>query len=268
MKRRDRHRVVPPAALVVTVLVWAASAVSYTTISAARPDAPAQIATSTTAAPQTPQAVFQRYCLTCHNRAMKRRGAVPVALDPLDLSNLGRDAETWEKVVRKVRTGLMPPPGRPRPDAATHDGFAAWLEAGARLVAPAANPGRTEPFHRLNRDRVPERHPRSAPPGRERRVAAAVRRRQLRIRQYRRRAEDVADVDGALPRGGAEDQPARRSARRPVVAQRRLLPPRRRSPAGRSSRGPAGRHAGRHRRSGTRSRPTANTRSASGWRAI
>ena len=77
---------------------------------------------------------------------------MPVALDRLDLSNLGRDAETWEKVVRKVRTGLMPPPGRPRPDQATHDSFAAWLEAGLdRAAAAAPNPGRTEPFHRLNR---------------------------------------------------------------------------------------------------------------------
>ena len=102
--------------------------------------------------PADQRAVLQRYCLTCHSQNMKERGAVPIALDGLDLSNPGRDAAAWEKVVRKVRTGLMPPPGRPRPDEATHDGFAAWLEDGLdRSAAAAPNPGRTEAFHRLNR---------------------------------------------------------------------------------------------------------------------
>jgi hypothetical protein len=83
---------------------------------------------------------------------MKQRGAVPIAFDALDTSNLGRDAETWERAVRKIRTGLMPPPGRPRPDKATQDRFTSWLEAGLDRAAVAApNPGRTQPFHRLNR---------------------------------------------------------------------------------------------------------------------
>jgi mono/diheme cytochrome c family protein len=113
---------------------------------------PSQAPGTRTSSPADQQAVLQRYCLTCHNQNMQERGAVPIALDRLDLSNLGRDAETWEKVVRKVRTGLMPPPGRPRPDRRTHDSFAAWLEAGLdRSAAAAPNPGRTEPFHRLNR---------------------------------------------------------------------------------------------------------------------
>ena len=46
----------------------------------------------------------------------------------------------------------MPPAGRPRPDKAAHDGFAAWLETELdRAAAAQPNPGRTEPFHRLNR---------------------------------------------------------------------------------------------------------------------
>ena len=113
---------------------------------------PSQASETRPSSPTDPQAVLQRYCLTCHNQNMRERGAVPIALDGLDPLNLGRDAEIWEKVVRKVRTGLMPPPGRPRPDRRTHDDFAAWLEAGLdRSAAAAPNPGRTEPFHRLNR---------------------------------------------------------------------------------------------------------------------
>jgi hypothetical protein len=98
------------------------------------------------------RAVLQRYCFTCHNQTLKQRGTVPVALDGLDLSKVGSDAETWERVVRKLRTGLMPPSGRPRPDQPASDRLAAWLEGeldGA--VAAHPNPGRTEPFHRLNR---------------------------------------------------------------------------------------------------------------------
>jgi len=65
---------------------------------------------------------------------------------------VGDAAETWEKVVRKLRGGLMPPPGRPRPDQAAYDKFLSTLQA--RLDAEAAahpNPGRTETVHRLNR---------------------------------------------------------------------------------------------------------------------
>ena len=104
------------------------------------------------ALPLAPQATFERYCLTCHSQNSKDRGTVPIAFDKLNVSNVGADAEVWEKVVRKVRTGLMPPAGRPRPDKATHNAFVNWIESeldGAARVQP--NPGRTEPFHRLNR---------------------------------------------------------------------------------------------------------------------
>jgi mono/diheme cytochrome c family protein len=99
-----------------------------------------------------PQATFQRYCLSCHNQNLKARGTVPIAFDTLTLANVGADADVWERIVRKVRTGLMPPSGRPRPDAATHDAFVGWIESqldGAAAAHP--NPGRTETFHRLNR---------------------------------------------------------------------------------------------------------------------
>src|SRR5262249_25467717 len=68
------------------------------------------------------QTVLKLYCLSCHNQQMKQRGSVPIAFDTLDVSNVGGDAK-WEMVVRKMRGGVMPPAGKPRPDKPIHDGF-------------------------------------------------------------------------------------------------------------------------------------------------
>jgi mono/diheme cytochrome c family protein len=96
--------------------------------------------------------VFAKYCVSCHTEAQKARGTVPVAFETLDLSRVGADAAAWERVVRKVRAGVMPPAGMPRPDRATLDGLAGWLESQLDLAAAAhPNPGRTESLHRLNR---------------------------------------------------------------------------------------------------------------------
>jgi hypothetical protein len=98
------------------------------------------------------RAVLKLYCLGCHNEQMKQRGNVPIALDMLDVSNVGGDTKTWEMIVRKMRAGVMPPAGKPRPDKAIHDGFLAWVEGELDRAARAnPNPGRTEPIHRLNR---------------------------------------------------------------------------------------------------------------------
>jgi hypothetical protein len=76
---------------------------------------------------------------------------VPVALDKLDLAHIGSDAEIWEKVVRKVNAGVMPPPGAPRPDRAASEGLTSWLTTELDRAALAnPNPGRA-PLHRLNR---------------------------------------------------------------------------------------------------------------------
>ena len=89
-----------------------------------------------------------RYCVTCHNQRLKTGG---LALDALDASNLPRDAEVWEKVIKKVRGNMMPPAGSPRPDAATLDAFAAGLESTLdRAAAARPRPGRLRP-HRFNR---------------------------------------------------------------------------------------------------------------------
>ena len=98
------------------------------------------------------RALLNRYCVGCHSEPQRVRGTVPIALDTLNVSDLRGDAKVWETVVRKMRAGLMPPAGRPRPDTASHDAFLGWLEKELdRSAARSPNPGRTEPFHRLNR---------------------------------------------------------------------------------------------------------------------
>ena len=71
------------------------------------------------------QAVLTTYCFTCHNTRAKAGG---LALEGLDIQAGGANAETWEKVVRKLRGRLMPPPGSPQPAQAELDGFVAWME--------------------------------------------------------------------------------------------------------------------------------------------
>ena len=101
------------------------------------------------AASESQQALLGQYCVSCHNQRARTGG---LALDTFDLARVGEDASTWEKVVRKLRAGMMPPPGQPRPDRTTVDRFASWLETELdRSAAAAPNAGRTEAMHRLNR---------------------------------------------------------------------------------------------------------------------
>jgi cytochrome c551/c552 len=113
--------------------------------------AAAVFALAAVASAQTPsaeQAVLNRYCIGCHNEKTKIAGLM---LDKLDYAHPGKDAASWEKVVRKVRSGMMPPGGAPRPDRATLDAFAAKLETELDRAATASpNPGFTG-LHRLNR---------------------------------------------------------------------------------------------------------------------
>ncbi len=95
------------------------------------------------------RALVDRYCVACHNERMR---VADLTLDTADVDDVGAHPEVWEKVVRKLRAGAMPPAPRPRPDAVTYEGFTAWLET--ELDAAAArnpDPGRTDTFHRLNR---------------------------------------------------------------------------------------------------------------------
>jgi mono/diheme cytochrome c family protein len=71
------------------------------------------------------QAMLTTYCFTCHSTRVKAGG---LALQGLDVNNVGTDAPSWEKAVRKLRGRLMPPPGSPQPDQKDIDAFVAWME--------------------------------------------------------------------------------------------------------------------------------------------
>ena len=95
-----------------------------------------------------PADIINRYCVTCHNGRLKTAG---LELDSLDITHVADHAQQWEKVITKLRTGEMPPPGRPRPDSATYRAVAAALESELDAAAVASpHPGRV-PVHRLNR---------------------------------------------------------------------------------------------------------------------
>jgi cytochrome c5 len=105
-------------------------------------------------APATPAGeLVNKYCVTCHNQKLKTAGLM---LDRADSVQVANSAETWEKVIVKLRSRAMPPAGMPRPDNATYDSVAEWLESGIDRAALGGknahvNPGRTASLHRLNR---------------------------------------------------------------------------------------------------------------------
>ncbi len=96
-----------------------------------------------------PAAVFTKYCTVCHNAKLKTGGFV---LDISDLQHAGAHAEVWEKVVQKLRTQSMPPAPMPRPDEATYNSTATWLETALdRASAQHVEIGKLPLLHRLSR---------------------------------------------------------------------------------------------------------------------
>src|SRR5262245_58096505 len=89
-----------------------------------------------------------QYCAGCHNQKMKTGG---LAVESLDLAQPAAHLEDWERVLRKLRSGEMPPVGLPRPDRSTILSFTSTLEEKLNRVAVTSpNPGRPA-VHRLNR---------------------------------------------------------------------------------------------------------------------
>ena len=100
-------------------------------------------------AAQEHRQLLDRYCVTCHNDRLETAG---LSLEAVDLDQVGVHAELLEKVVRKLRTGTMPPSNRPQPEKMQRQGMVDWLEGSLDAVAETRpNPGRTDTLRRLNR---------------------------------------------------------------------------------------------------------------------
>ena len=135
------------AAALAAMLAGAAPAGAGATGPRPRPpgETPAQ---SVAPAPAPQRVLLDRYCVTCHNQRLQTGG---LALDAADVSRVGEAPDVWERVVLKLRGGMMPPAGRPRPAGAALDELRGWLEAELdRAAAATVEPGRV-PTHRLNR---------------------------------------------------------------------------------------------------------------------
>ena len=110
-----------------------------------RPPAPGPAAPVTASAQR---ALLDQYCVTCHNDKLKTAN---LSLEKLDLATAGDHPELWEKVIRKLRAGVMPPPGMRRPSVAEYEGLRDSLETAMdRKAAANPNPGSLV-LHRLNR---------------------------------------------------------------------------------------------------------------------
>jgi hypothetical protein len=107
-----------------------------------------QTASPASSLPPSPRALLDKYCVGCHNQRLNTAG---LALDKLNPAHVEQDVQAWEKVVRKLRAGMMPPQSLPRPDGATYESLTKALEDELDRVA-ALNPKLPPPsVHRLNR---------------------------------------------------------------------------------------------------------------------
>lgn len=110
------------------------------------PVAPAALASTPVTGAASERALLDKYCVTCHNQRLQTAGLL---LDKMDVAKMQEHGEVWEKVVRKLRAGMMPPAGMPRPDAPVLESMVSFMEkeldhdAGPNLVPPG--------MHRLNR---------------------------------------------------------------------------------------------------------------------
>jgi mono/diheme cytochrome c family protein len=131
--------------ILVASVLWIASL----SVALPRAEAPQSAAPRPASGAETmDRSAVDKYCVTCHNQRLKTGG---LTLDTPDLANVAAHPDVWEKVIRKVEAGMMPPAGVPRPDAAARKALVANLEGVLDRAAKASpNPGRPL-VHRLNR---------------------------------------------------------------------------------------------------------------------
>jgi cytochrome c551/c552 len=136
------------AALTASTAIGLALLVAPSAIRAAAAAPESPLAKAAPAAVTPERALVQKYCFACHNNQAKVAG---LSLEAANFSDMSLDADTFEKVIRKVRAGMMPPRGMPRPDRDAMLNFAsaieAKLDAHAALHPEPGSPG----LHRLNR---------------------------------------------------------------------------------------------------------------------
>jgi hypothetical protein len=137
-----KKQLLTPGCLAVLALVCTQFAWSQT--------APSPVAPAATAV--TERALLNQYCVVCHNEKMKKAGqpsGLAITLDTVDVAHIEQDPQSWERVVRKVRAGMMPPAGMPRPKPAVFEAAIEYLEneLDQHAVANLPPPG----LHRLNR---------------------------------------------------------------------------------------------------------------------
>ena len=129
---------------ILAVLVGVLAALGHPQVAVAQTSEPAEPASA-----ESVRAELDRFCVRCHNERLR---TADLALDTHDLADVGADAETWERVILRLRARTMPPVGNPRPAEVTYRAVASWLETEIDTVALASpDPGRGETFHRLNR---------------------------------------------------------------------------------------------------------------------
>lgn len=132
-----------------SVFVVCVVGLASTTLVAGRAARQAPADRNTPSAAADTRAMLDQYCVTCHNQRAK---AGELTLDDADTAAVPQHAELWERVIRKLRAGVMPPAGARRPAPAVRDAFLKTLESEIdRAAAANPNPGRTETLHRLNR---------------------------------------------------------------------------------------------------------------------
>src|SRR5262245_25224456 len=130
--------------LLAVVAVSIASPSGQVATPSQRPLSAAAVSTS----PDQSRALLDKYCVSCHSDRLKTAN---LSLQGLDLTKVGEHADLWEKVVRKLRAGVMPPPDMPRPSLAEYEGLRDWLETAIdRTASTRATPGSIV-LHRLNR---------------------------------------------------------------------------------------------------------------------
>jgi hypothetical protein len=130
--------------LFAVLAVWSLTLASAASQSAS----PRSVSRVTEAASPERAALLTQYCITCHNERAKTGGLV---LTAADLADIPARADVWEKVIRKLRAGMMPPVGSPRPDPAAIDALVAHLETTIDNAAMSAPSLRRAAIHRLNR---------------------------------------------------------------------------------------------------------------------